>query len=99
MHGQNGVADVTTDDELGALRTATRLLGYLPNHNAEFAPFRPTSDPIDRFTIEEDILFRRTFHQPAGMNSPLDITLFMQQICDHGEYFELQSWVKLNASL
>jgi acetyl-CoA carboxylase carboxyltransferase component len=24
------------------------------------------------------------------MNSPLDITLFMQQICDHGEYFELQ---------
>jgi acetyl-CoA carboxylase carboxyltransferase component len=24
------------------------------------------------------------------MNSPLDITLFLQQICDHGEYFELQ---------
>jgi hypothetical protein len=90
VHGLNGVADITTDDELGALRTAIRLLGYLPNHNAEFAPFRPTSDPIDRFTIEEDILFRRTFHQPAGMNSPLDITLFMQQICDHGEYFELQ---------
>jgi acetyl-CoA carboxylase carboxyltransferase component len=90
VHGLNGVADITTDDELGALRTAIRLLGYLPNHNAELAPFRPTSDPIDRFTIEEDILFRRTFHQPAGMNSPLDITLFMQQICDHGEYFELQ---------
>ena len=41
--------------------------------------------------VQEDILFRRTFHsQPAGMNSPLDITLFLQQICDHGEYFELQ---------
>ena len=90
VHGLNGVADLTTDDELGALRTAIRLLGYLPNHNAEFAPFRATSDPIDRFTIEEDILFRRTFNQPAGMNSPLDITLFLQQICDHGEYFELQ---------
>ena len=24
------------------------------------------------------------------MNAPLDITLFLQQICDHGEYFELQ---------
>jgi methylmalonyl-CoA decarboxylase subunit alpha len=90
VHGLNGVADITTDDELGALRTAIRLLSYLPNHNAESAPFRPTSDPIDRFTIEEDILFRRTFNQPAGMNSPLDITLFLQQICDHGEYFELQ---------
>jgi acetyl-CoA carboxylase carboxyltransferase component len=90
VHGQNGVADLTTEDELGALRTAIRLLGYLPNHNAELAPFGETSDPIDRFTIEEDLLFRRTFSQPAGMNSPLDITLFLQQICDHGEYFELQ---------
>ena len=90
VHGLNGVADLTTDDELGALRTAIRLLGYLPNDNASFAPFGPTSDPIDRFTVEEDILFRRTFNQPAGLNSPLDITLFLQQICDHGEYFELQ---------
>ena len=40
VHGLNGVADLTTDDELGALRTAIRLLSYLPNHNAEFAPFR-----------------------------------------------------------
>ena len=90
VHGMNGVADLTTDDELGALRTAMRLLSYLPNDNKSLAPFSETSDPIDRFTIEEDILFRRTFNQPAGMNSPLDITLFMQQICDHGEYFELQ---------
>jgi acetyl-CoA carboxylase carboxyltransferase component len=53
-------------------------------------PFRPTSDPIDRFTLEEDILFRKTFDSPAGMSAPLDITLFLQQIVDHGEYFELQ---------
>jgi len=90
VHGLNGVADITTDDELGALRTALRLLSYLPNDNKSFAPFSETSDPIERFTVEEDILFRRTFNQPAGMNSPLDITLFLQQICDHGEYFELQ---------
>jgi len=24
------------------------------------------------------------------MNAPMDITLYLQQICDHGEYFELQ---------
>jgi acetyl-CoA carboxylase carboxyltransferase component len=90
VHGQNGVCDLTTPDELGSLRTAVRLLSYLPNNNRELAPFRPTSDPIDRFTLEEDILFRNTFDSPAGVNAPLEITLFLQQICDHGEYFELQ---------
>lgn len=90
VHGMNGVCDVTTNDELGSLRTAIRLLSYLPDNNASTAPFKATSDPVDRFTVEEDILFRKTFNSPAGMNAPLDITLFLQQICDHGEYFELQ---------
>ena len=90
VHGMNGVADVTAPDELGALRQALRLLTYLPDNSREGAPFRETSDPVDRFTVEEDILFRRTFDSPAGMNAPLDITLFMQQICDHGEMFDLQ---------
>ncbi len=90
VHGQNGVCDVTTADELGSLRTAIRLLRYLPDNNHSAAPFAATSDPIDRFTVEEDILFRKTFNSPAGMNAPLDITLFLQQICDHSEYFELQ---------
>jgi acetyl-CoA carboxylase carboxyltransferase component len=90
VHGMNGVCDLTTSDELGSLRTALRLLTYLPDNNRSLAPFRPTSDPKDRFTLEEDILFRNTFDSPAGVNAPLEITLFLQQICDHGEYFELQ---------
>ncbi len=90
VHRMNGVCDLTTPDELGSLRTAIRLLSYLPDDNRSNAPFVSTSDPIDRFTVEEDILFRRTFSQPAGMNSPLDVTLMLQLICDHGEYFELQ---------
>ncbi len=90
VHGMNGVCDLTTPDELGSLRTALRLLSYLPDNNRVLAPFRQTSDPKDRFTLEEDILFRNTFDSPAGVNAPLEITLFLQQICDHGEYFELQ---------
>jgi acetyl-CoA carboxylase carboxyltransferase component len=90
VHGMNGVCDITTSDELASLRTAIRLLGYLPDNNHSHAPFMRTSDPVDRFTVEEDILFRRTFSQAAGLSTPLDITLFIQQICDHGEYFELQ---------
>ncbi|MEX2204784.1 MAG: carboxyl transferase domain-containing protein [Myxococcota bacterium] len=90
VHGLNGVCDLTTADEVGSLRTALRLLSYLPDNSRVSPPFRPTSDPIARFTLEEDILFRKTFDSPAGMSAPLDITLFLQQIVDHGEYFELQ---------
>lgn len=90
VHGMSGVCDLTTRDELGSLRTALRLLNYLPDNNHSLAPFSPTSDPIDRHTVEEDLLFRRTFVTPAGMNAPMDITLYLQQIVDYGEFFELQ---------
>ena len=90
VHGQSGVVDLVTNDEIGSLRTAIRLLSYLPDNNKVAAPFGATSDPIDRFVYEEEILFRKTFTGPAGYNAPFDITLYLQQICDHGEYFELQ---------
>ncbi len=90
VHGASGVVDLTTQDELGSLRTGIRLLSYLPDNNHTGAPFRETSDPVDRFIDEEDMLFRRTFGSPTGMNTPFDITLYLQQICDHGEIFELQ---------
>ena len=90
VHGQSGVVDLVTPDEFGSLKTALRLLSYLPDNNSVNAPFFPTSDPIDRFTFEEDILFRKTFNSPTGMNTPFDITIYLQQICDNGAYFELQ---------
>jgi acetyl-CoA carboxylase carboxyltransferase component len=90
IHGLSGVCDLTTADELGSLRTAIRLLSYLPDDNRSLAPFKETSDPLDRYTVEEDLLFRRTFSSPAGMSAPMDITLYLQQITDFGEYFELQ---------
>jgi acetyl-CoA carboxylase carboxyltransferase component len=90
VHGQSGVCDLVTRDELASLRTAIRLLSYLPDNNHSNAPFAETSDPIDRHVWEEDLLFRKTFDSPAGMNAPMDITLYLQNICDHGEYFEIQ---------
>ncbi len=89
-HGQSGTVDLVTNDELGSLRTALRLLGYLPDNNRSVAPWRETSDPVDRYTEEEHRLFRRTFNSPAGMNAPMDITLYLQMICDHGEFFQIQ---------
>ena len=90
VHGQSGVVDIVARDELGSLRRALRLLSYLPDNNHSAAPFCSTSDPVDRFTYEEDALFRKTLTGPAGFNAPFDITLYLQQICDHGEYLELQ---------
>lgn len=90
VHGQSGVVDLTVRDEVGALRTARRLLSYLPSNNHEFAPYQETSDPIDRPTGEVDTLLRKAFNSPTAFNTPIDVTILLQQICDHGDYFELQ---------
>ncbi|MCR9142402.1 MAG: acetyl-CoA carboxylase carboxyltransferase subunit [bacterium] len=90
VHGQSGVVDLVTPDELGALRKALRLLSYIPDNNHSFAPFHPTSDPVERKTYEIDILLKKTFTSPSGFNTPFDITLIIQQLCDHGAFFEMQ---------
>ena len=90
VHGQSGVVDLTVPDELGALRTTRRLLGYLPSHNSKLGPFQQTSDPIHRPTVAIDALLRKAFNSPTGFNTPLDISILLQQICDHGDYFEIQ---------
>lgn len=89
VHGQSGVVDITVADEVGALRTALRLLSYVPDNNHSFAPFQPTSDPSDRPTAEIDTLLRNAFNSPTGMNTPFDVSIIIQQICDHGDYFEI----------
>jgi acetyl-CoA carboxylase carboxyltransferase component len=90
VHGQSGVSDFTVSDEVQALRTATRLLSYLPGDNHSFAPFQATSDPLDRPTDEIDTLLRKAFDSPTGFNTPFDVSIVIQQLCDHGDYFEVQ---------
>ncbi|HEY3309465.1 MAG TPA: carboxyl transferase domain-containing protein [Desulfuromonadaceae bacterium] len=90
IHGQSGVADLTVEDEVGALRTAIQLLNYLPDNNSVMAPFQPTSDPLDRKTWEINTLLKKAFNSPTGFNTPFDVSIIIQQICDHGDYFELQ---------
>ncbi len=91
VHSQSGVVDVSAEDELGALRTALRLLSYLPNNNRELAPFVETSLDLEGFVEEEAILLRKTFAESSsGFNTPLDMRLLLQQMVDYGDYFELQ---------
>jgi acetyl-CoA carboxylase carboxyltransferase component len=90
VHGASGVVDLTVPDEVGALRTAERLLSYLPSSNKALAPYEPTSDPIDRPTTEIDVLLRKAFNSPTGMNTPIDASILIERICDHADYFEIQ---------
>lgn len=90
VHSNSGVTDFVVDDEVSALRKVRQLLNYLPGNNSESAPFQPTSDPIDRKTWDVDLLLRKTFNSPTGFNTPFDISIIIQQICDHGDFFQIQ---------
>lgn len=90
VHSQSGVTDFVVPDEVAALRKVKALLNYLPNNNAELAPFQPTSDPMDRKTWDIDILLKKAFNSPSGFNTPLDVTIIIQQLCDHGDFLEIQ---------
>ena len=91
VHSASGVVDLTAASETDALRLAVKLLGYLPDNNRSLAPFMPTSDPVDAYMEEEAILLRRTLTTPnSGFSTQFEITLFLQQLVDHGDYFEVQ---------
>ena len=90
VHGQTGVVDLVTKDELDSLRKTLSLLYYLPNNNKSSPERYQTSDPIDRKTIEIDTLLHKTFTSPSGLNTPFDMNLIIQQICDWGQFFEMQ---------
>ncbi|MFV0477776.1 MAG: acyl-CoA carboxylase subunit beta [Parahaliea sp.] len=91
VHSQSGVTDFSVPDEVAALRKVRSLLNYLPGHNAELAPFQASSDPLDRKTWDIDILLKKAFNSPTGFNTPIDITILIQQLCDHGDFLEIQA--------
>ena len=90
VHTATGVTDISVADETAALRTAVHLLNYLPDNNRSMAPFQATSDPLDRKTWEINTLLKKAFNSPTGFNTPFDVSIIIQQICDHGDYFEIQ---------
>ncbi|MDC7126888.1 MAG: carboxyl transferase domain-containing protein [Spirochaetales bacterium] len=90
VHGKSGVADLVVKDEAEALRTALKLLSYIPDNNSVMAPFKETSDPLERKTWEIGTLLKKAFNSPTGFNTPFDVSIVIQQIVDYGDYFEIQ---------
>lgn len=90
VHSQSGVTDFVVPDEVAALRKVRELLNYLPSYNGELAPHQPSSDPVNRKTWDIDILLKKAFNSPTGFNTPFDISILIQQLCDHGDFLEIQ---------
>ncbi len=91
VHSQSGVTDFVVPDEVAALRKVRALLNYLPDNNSSAAPFLATSDPVSRKTWDIDILLKKAFNSPTGYNTPIDISILIQQLCDHGDFIEIQA--------
>ena len=36
------------------------------------------------------ILLKKAFNSPTGFNTPIDISIMIQQLCDHGDFLEIQ---------
>ena len=91
VHSKSGVVDLIAPDELGALKSALRLLSYLPDNNYSAPPFSSTSLTLEDYVEEEAILLHKTFTNPiTGFNTPFDMCLLLQHLVDYGDYFEIQ---------
>ena len=90
VHSQSGVTDFVVKDEMAALQKVRALLNYLPSNNGELSPHQPSSDPVTRKTWDIDILLKQAFNSPTGFNTPIDISILIQQLCDHGDFLEVQ---------
>jgi len=90
VHSQTGVTDFVVEDEVAALKKVKELLNYIPDNNSVMAPVQETSDPIDRKTWEIEILLKKAFNSPSGFNTPVDVSIIIQQLCDHGDFLEVQ---------
>jgi propionyl-CoA carboxylase beta chain len=86
---KSGVAHFTAADERAALDDARLLLSYLPQNNAEPAPFATPTDPIDREDAELDTLI------PDNANKPYDMHDVIRRVIDDGEFFEVhERWAE-----
>jgi acetyl-CoA carboxylase carboxyltransferase component len=84
------VTDFVVKDEMAALQKVRALLNYLPSNNGELSPHQSSSDPVTRKTWDIDILLKQAFNSPTGFNTPIDISILIQQLCDHGDFLEVQ---------
>jgi propionyl-CoA carboxylase beta chain len=80
---KSGVAHFIAADEEACLDDARYLLSFLPQNNAEPAPFFEPADPRDREEPELDTLI------PDDPAKPYDIKQVIRLVVDDGEFLEV----------
>ncbi|MFT3854310.1 MAG: carboxyl transferase domain-containing protein [Ilumatobacteraceae bacterium] len=80
-----GAASLIAPDLPAAIDLVEQLLGYLPRHNADEPPLRPTDDPVDRLVPEAGALM------PVTSTGSYDVRQVVRAICDDGELLELRA--------
>jgi propionyl-CoA carboxylase beta chain len=86
---KSGVAHFTAADERAALDDARLLLSFLPQNNAEPAPFSTPTDPVGREDAELDTLI------PDNPNKPYDMHDVIRRVIDDGEFLEVhERWAE-----
>lgn len=90
VHAGSGVTDFVVADELAAIYQVRKVLRYCPDSAYQVPRFVQTSDPLDRPTERVERLLEHMSSAPAGLNTPMDIRVVIEEICDHGDYLEVQ---------
>ncbi|MFD5511986.1 acyl-CoA carboxylase subunit beta [Streptomyces sp. NPDC059761] len=83
--GASGVAAFAYDDEQSCLEDVRHLLSLLPSNNRELAPAGDLEDPVDRAC--ESLLDL----VPAKPTQGYDIRDLIEEVADHGDYFEVHA--------
>jgi propionyl-CoA carboxylase beta chain len=81
---KSGVAHLVAPDEHAVIDDARYLLTFLPQSNAETAPFASPSDPVERESPELDALI------PDAPNKPYDMKRIIERVVDDGALLEIQ---------
>jgi acetyl-CoA carboxylase carboxyltransferase component len=86
---KSGVGDLEVADDRECIDRIRQYLSFLPSHNEEPAPVRPTDDPVDRMDDELlDVL-------PESNRKPYDMYEVIRRIVDDGEFFDMKpQWAK-----
>jgi acetyl-CoA carboxylase carboxyltransferase component len=85
----SGVGDLEVPDDETCVASIKEYLSFMPSHNQEAPPVRPTDDPVDR--MDDGLLDVL----PDSNRKPYDMYEVISRIVDHGEYFDLKpKWAK-----
>ena len=80
---KSGVAHFVAENDLEAIEIVKNLLEYIPSNNSESAPYKETSDPLDRESPDLNYIV------PANPNQPYDIKNVVKEVADDGEFLEV----------